>query len=210
MMPLDLSEEDVTCVALNISGVAVELGAEALELENWLILFGCASKELRAVIADLTDWIANSSPHWALYISLMSCRIVANEKRPGVHLLGVGETLPRSLAKLVLRAADNQEKVACKNLKLCGGLEAGIEGTTHAMRRRHDLRGVERGDRGRGETGRSMEQRKVGRETGVTTGGARPCAHSLSMARLGWRRQVMRDGTWRWGRMGTSRERITE
>ena len=47
--------------------------------------------------------------------------------------MGGGETFRRGLAKLVMRAADNQSKTACGSFQLCAGLEAGIEGATHAV-----------------------------------------------------------------------------
>ena len=47
--------------------------------------------------------------------------------------MGIRETLRRALAKLVMRAAGEQAKTACGNLQLCAGLEAGIEGDTHAV-----------------------------------------------------------------------------
>ena len=50
--------------------------------------------------------------------------------------MGVGETLRQSLAKLVMRAAGDQAKMACGNLQLCAGLEAGIEGAAHAVGQR--------------------------------------------------------------------------
>ena len=50
--------------------------------------------------------------------------------------MGIGDTLRRALAKLVMRAAGEQAKTACGNLQLCAGLKAGIEGATHAMGQR--------------------------------------------------------------------------
>ena len=61
-VPLDFTEDDVTWVASKISGAAGALGAEAMELGNWLVRFVCASKELRVVVARPTDWMANSPP----------------------------------------------------------------------------------------------------------------------------------------------------
>ena len=48
--------------------------------------------------------------------------------------MGIGETLRRDLAKLIMRAAGEQAKKACGNLQLCAGLEAGIEESKHAVR----------------------------------------------------------------------------
>ena len=52
-VPLDFTEDDVTWVASNISGAVGTLGAEVIELINWLLFFGCASEKLRVVIARL-------------------------------------------------------------------------------------------------------------------------------------------------------------
>ena len=41
-VPLDFMKDDVTWVPSNISGAAGALGAEAVELRNWLLRFGCA------------------------------------------------------------------------------------------------------------------------------------------------------------------------
>ena len=127
-VPLKFTEDDVTWVSSKPSGAAGTLGAEAMEPRNWLPRFGCASEELRVVVASLADWVANSSPPWAAYRALMACRLVALYKRPGVRPVGIGETLRQALAKLVMRAAGEQAKTACGNLQLCAGLEAGIEG----------------------------------------------------------------------------------
>ena len=70
--------------------------------------------------------MANYSPPWAAYFALMECRLVALDKRHGVRTLGIGETLCRALAKLVMRAAGNQAKTACGDIQMCAGLEAGI------------------------------------------------------------------------------------
>ena len=40
-VPLDFTEDDVTLLASKFSGAAGALGAEAMELCNWLICFGC-------------------------------------------------------------------------------------------------------------------------------------------------------------------------
>ena len=88
------------------------------------------SEELRVVVASLADCMANSSPPWEDYRALMACRLVALDKRPGVRPVGIGETLRRALAKLVMRAAGDQAKTACGNLQLCAGLKTGIEGAT--------------------------------------------------------------------------------
>ena len=55
MIPLDFTEDDVTWVASKLSGSAGALGAEAMELRNWFLCFGCASEEFRVVVASLIN-----------------------------------------------------------------------------------------------------------------------------------------------------------
>ena len=55
--------------------------------------------------------------------------------------MAIGETLRRALDKLAMRAAGDQAKTACGNVQLCAGLEAGIEGATHAVGQRRIKRG---------------------------------------------------------------------
>ena len=55
-------EDDVTWVASNLSGTAGAMGAETVELRNWILRFGCVSEDPRVVVARLADWMANFSP----------------------------------------------------------------------------------------------------------------------------------------------------
>ena len=125
-VPLDFTEDDVTWVASKLSGAAGTLVAEAIDIINWLLCFGCASEELRVAVARLADWMASSYPPWSAYCALMYSLLVSLYKRPGVRLVGIRETLRRALAKLVMVSAGYQAKTACENLQLCIGLEAGI------------------------------------------------------------------------------------
>ena len=43
------------------------MGAEEIDLHNGLICFGYTSDKLRVDVADLDDWISNSSYPWAAY-----------------------------------------------------------------------------------------------------------------------------------------------
>ena len=43
-VPLDFTEDDVTWLASKLSSAEGALVAEAMELHNWLLRFGCASE----------------------------------------------------------------------------------------------------------------------------------------------------------------------
>ena len=58
--------------------------------------------------------------------------------------MGIGDTLWRSLANLVLRAAGDQAKVTYRDLQLCAEIEIGTEGATHVMQRKKEERGAKK------------------------------------------------------------------
>ena len=64
----------------------------------------------------------------------MAFRLVVLDKIPGVHLVGIRETLRWALSKNFMRAAGDQAKKACENLQMCAGLEFGIKGETYVVR----------------------------------------------------------------------------
>ena len=97
-----------------------------IELINWLVCFVCPSEELRVVVIMLADWVANSSPPWDSYHTLMSCRLISLDKSLGLRFVGIREMLHRTLTKLIMRASGDQENMACGNLQMCKVLEDGI------------------------------------------------------------------------------------
>ena len=99
----------------------------------------------------------------------MACRLVAIDKRPEVHPVGIGETLRRALDKLMMRAAGDQAKTTCGNLQLCAGLKAGIEGVTHAVGQQRLSRVMERrGDEEAAEESVEEEDESGGVLTRIT------------------------------------------
>ena len=76
--------------------------------------------------------------------------------------VGIGETLRRVLAKLVIRAARDQAKTACGNLQLRAGLEDGIEGATHAVKQRILHMVMERQEETEEEAAAEAEKEKEG------------------------------------------------
>ena len=70
---LDFKEDDLTWIASKLSITTGVLGAEAIELRNWLLRFGCTSEDLRVIFARLSDLMVNSPPPppWAAYRALM-------------------------------------------------------------------------------------------------------------------------------------------
>ena len=131
---MDITDDTVTAVAGLISGGAGPGGTDSVSLQHWLHRFGAASAELRLIVRDFVDWLGNGRPPWAAYRALMSSRLIALDKQPGIRPVGVGETWRRLMVKCLLKVAGPEAKAACGTTQLVGGLEAGIEGAIHAMR----------------------------------------------------------------------------
>ena len=75
-------------------------------------------EEFIVVVPDLADWKANSSFPWDAHHAMMACHIVALYKCPGVHPVGIGETLSQDISKLVKRAAGDQANTDWGSLQL--------------------------------------------------------------------------------------------
>ena len=88
--------------------------------------------------------------------------------------VGIGDTLRRALAKLVMREAGDQENTACDNLQLCAGPGDGIEGETHAV-------GKRRLDRVRKRRSAEEARRPDKEEEEEVTGEERPTVETEGM-----------------------------
>ena len=86
------------------------------------------------MVAEVGEWLSNGRPPWATYRALMSGRLIALDKSPGIRPVEIGETWRRLLAKCLLQVSGEEAKSACGTEQLAGGVEAGIEGAIHAAR----------------------------------------------------------------------------
>ena len=132
---VDITDDTVTAVAGRLLGRAGARpgGTDSVSLQHWFLWFGAAIAELRRIAGDFVEWLGNGRPPWAAYRALMSGRLIALDKQPGIRPVGVGETWCRIMVKCLLKVAGSEAKSACGTTQLAGGLEAGIEGAFHAM-----------------------------------------------------------------------------
>ncbi len=100
----DITEDVVKVVAKRLSGSAGIRGMDSHALTHWLLSFGKASCKLHLALASVGCWISNEIPPWAAYQALMAGCLVALDKFPGIHPLGIGETWRRLCDKLTLLA----------------------------------------------------------------------------------------------------------
>ena len=85
LTPVDITDDTVTAFAGRLSGGAGPGGTDSVLLQNWLLRFGAASAELRRIVRDFVEWLGNGQPPWAAYRAMMSGRLIALDKQPGIR-----------------------------------------------------------------------------------------------------------------------------
>ena len=72
----------------------------------------------------------------------MACRLIALDKKPGVHPIGVSEIPRRTIAKAIMSVLRYDVMEAAGPLQLCAGQIAGIEAAIHAVRSTFECEGT--------------------------------------------------------------------
>ena len=135
-IPLQCDIFEVKTIARKLHGAAGVDSVDAAQAKTFLTGFGRASAELREVMVDMAEWLANTTPDWAAYRGLTTRRLLALDKEPGTRPVGIGSIWLRYIAKLLLAETAVEAKSACGSLQLCAGLELGTEGGLHAVHER--------------------------------------------------------------------------
>ena len=95
--------------------------------------YGAHSERLRDAVAALARWLANSIVPWDDIRALISNRLIALDKYPGVRPIEIGESLRRIIGKAICSATRLDLAVICGTDQLCGGMKCGIEGAVHVV-----------------------------------------------------------------------------
>ena len=108
-------------------------GCDACHWQDALLCYGAHSTRLHDAVAALTWRLANSFTPWNDNCALISNRLIALDKCPGVRLVGIGETLCRIIGKAICSATHTDIESLGGADQLCGDIKSGIEGAIHAM-----------------------------------------------------------------------------
>ena len=84
-------------------------------------------------MAALITKIANKINPWKQIRALMSGRLIALDKCPGVRPIGIGECLRRIMRNCMAEATKNNLEETCGSQQLACGVKAGIKGAVHAV-----------------------------------------------------------------------------
>ena len=140
---VEINGGHVLRVARMIQGGAGPGGCDSCHWQDCLLRFGAHSERLRDSVASLCRRLTNTIVPWNGVRALMSSRLIALDKCPGVRPIGVGETLRRVIGKVVCSLTRLDVAEVCGASQLCAGLSAGIEGAVHALNELFDVRRVD-------------------------------------------------------------------
>jgi hypothetical protein len=133
MVEIDISSSHVELAARRLQGGAGPGGTDSMQWKDFLLRHGAHSDKLRDAIASLARRLSNTIVDWKDIQSLLSNRLIALDKCPGVRPIGIGETLRRLLGKCLALATRSDVESECGTKQLCSGMKSGIEGAIHTV-----------------------------------------------------------------------------
>ena len=131
-VPVTIAANHVEDVAKKLRDSAGLGGLDASNLSQLLLRYKKTSGGLRHDVAEFTMWLVNGFPPWSSYRALMSGRLIALDKNPGVRTIGIGELWYRLFAKCLFAVAGKDAADECSIDNLSGGMSAEIEAAVHS------------------------------------------------------------------------------
>ena len=93
-----------------------------------MLHYGAHSSRLREAVADLAMHLANGIVDWTDIRALMAKRLIALDKCPGVHPIGIGECLRHILGCVLALVTGWEAQSACGWISLLVGCNQELKG----------------------------------------------------------------------------------
>ena len=129
-----LDGESIRSAALHTNGSAGPSGIDARGWRRLCSYFQTTSTDLCNSLSLVARRICTTYVDPQGLAPLTASRLIALDKCPGVHPIGVGERVRRIIGKAILAVMKLDVLEAAGTLKLCASQEAGSEAAIHAMR----------------------------------------------------------------------------
>ncbi len=133
LVDVDITSGHIERLARSLHGGAGPSGTNSGHWRSFLLCYGAQSVKLRESVASLARLLANNVVDWEMIRALMSSRLIALNKNPGVRPIGIGEVLRRLLGKAMIMTTGVDVEELCGADQLCSGLKGGIEGAIHSV-----------------------------------------------------------------------------
>jgi hypothetical protein len=85
VMHIACYKEQISLRAAHLCGGAGPCGVDGTMLKEWLLCYEVSSERLREEMAHWVMWLSNDSPPFAAYRAINLARMLAADKKPGVH-----------------------------------------------------------------------------------------------------------------------------
>ncbi len=120
--------------ALQVNGAAGPSGLDALCWRRLCTSFKSASLDLCQSLAHVAKRLCTEFVDPSIIAPLLSSRLIALNKNPGVRPIGISNTDRRIITKAILSIVRQDILDATGSLQLCAGQTSGIESAVHAAR----------------------------------------------------------------------------
>ena len=124
----------IRSVALQTQGVASPSGIEARGWKRMCTSSKSTSVNLCSSLAIVARGLCTEYVNPRGILDLLSCRLIALDKKPGVRPIGICETVRRIIAKAILRVLKSDVQISAGSIQLCAGQIGGAEAAINAVR----------------------------------------------------------------------------
>ena len=123
----------IRSMMLKMDGAAGPSGLDATAWKRMCTSFKTASVDLSESLANTARQLCSEYVDPSGISALVTCRLIALDKCPGVRPIGVGETVRRVIAKAIATAISNGIQEAAGPLQVCARHLLGCEAAVHVM-----------------------------------------------------------------------------
>ena len=134
--PIVFDQLDAICIhraVLRTSGAAGPSGLDAAAWRHICTSFHRASSDLCDALSAVARRLRATFVDPAGLSAFVSCHLIALDKRSGVRPIGVGETVRRIIAKVVLSVIKEDIRQAAGSSQLCASQMSGCEAAVHSV-----------------------------------------------------------------------------
>lgn len=101
LIDVDITALNVENLAHNIKGGAGPSGTDSIRWQSCVLHYGAHINRLREAIAALTRSMENTAFEWDNIKAQTANQLIALDKCPGVHPIGIGECLHRIIGRVM-------------------------------------------------------------------------------------------------------------
>ena len=128
----------IRSLAMNMKGAGGPSGLDSIAWRHMCSQYKEASEDLCNSLANVARRISTCHVNPSGLEAMLTCRLIALDKCPGVRPIGIGETSRRIISKAILSIIKDDIQEAVGALQLCAGQTSGCEAAISALQNLFD------------------------------------------------------------------------